>query len=96
MNVRKTRAAHGDLLRIYLYLVARNPDAAKVTLARFDQTFQLLTRHPLLGRARSTLGAGIRAIVSGQHVIFYVVAPDAITILRVIDGRMDVEAEFRR
>jgi plasmid stabilization system protein ParE len=39
---------------------------------------------------------GLRSVVVGMHLIFYIVGQDSITIVRVIDGRMDVDEEFRR
>jgi len=32
----------------------------------------------------------------GRHLIFYVVERDRIVIVRVIDGRMDIDEEFKR
>jgi toxin ParE1/3/4 len=88
--------ANHDLLRTYAYLVQRNPTAAESILQRIDEKFRQLSDLPFIGRRRSILGPGIRSVVVGTHVIFYTVAQDSITIVRVIDGRMDIDEEFRR
>jgi plasmid stabilization system protein ParE len=51
---------------------------------------------PFIGRERSSLAPGLRSIVVGNHLIFYVVEADQIIIVRVIDSRMDIDEEFRR
>ena len=56
----------------------------------------LLLDFPFLGRDRANLTPEARSLAAGNHLIIYRARPDCITILRVIDGRMDVEAEFRR
>jgi plasmid stabilization system protein ParE len=33
---------------------------------------------------------------TAAHLIFYIVEHDSITIVRVLDGRMDIDEEFRR
>jgi plasmid stabilization system protein ParE len=42
------------------------------------------------------LAPGLRCLVVGLHLIFYTVDSNQITVVRVIDGRMDVEEEFHR
>ena len=47
-------------------------------------------------RGRRRDWPGLRSVVAGNHLIFYVVGRDAITVEHVIDGRMDIDEEFRR
>jgi toxin ParE1/3/4 len=96
MNVFISERANEDLLSIYSYLWQRNPTAADAILQRIDEKFQQLSELPFIGRERSSLAPGLRSVVAGMHLIFYVVDPDSVTIVRVIDGRMDIDAEFRR
>jgi plasmid stabilization system protein ParE len=42
------------------------------------------------------LAPGLRCLVVGLHLIFYTVDSNQITVVRVIDGRMDVDEEFHR
>jgi toxin ParE1/3/4 len=44
----------------------------------------------------SSLAAGLRSVLVGTHLIFYLVDSERIVIVRVIDGRMDIDEEFRR
>jgi toxin ParE1/3/4 len=96
MKVLVSDKANRDLLRTYAYLVARSPAAAEATLRRIDEKFRQLSDLPFIGRERSSLGPGIRSVVVGTLVIFYIVGQDSLTIVRVIDGRMDIDEEFRR
>lgn len=57
-------------------------------------TFQLLGRHPNLGRVRKEFGAGIRSYPAGHHVILYRVSPQTLLILRVLHERKDLAHEF--
>jgi toxin ParE1/3/4 len=85
-----------DLFRIYRYIDERSHNAADAFLRRIDTNFDNLARFPFIGRDRSSFARGLRCLVVGQHLIFYTVEPDQIVIVRVIDGRMDVEEEFKR
>jgi toxin ParE1/3/4 len=85
-----------DLLRIYRYLAGRNPTAANNLVERIDANFENLARFPFIGKERSSLAPGLRCLIVGLHLIFYILDTDRITIVRVIDGRMDVDEEFQR
>ena len=96
MKVLVSDKASRDLLRIYSYIAEHNPIAAEDLIRRIDQKFNQLAALPFIGRERSTLAPGLRSVLVGNHVIFYSVTPDSITVMRVIDGRMDIDEEFRR
>jgi toxin ParE1/3/4 len=85
-----------DLLQIYAYLAERNERAADALIREFDVKFKNLSRFPFIGRERSSLAAGIRSILVGIHLIFYLVEREQIVIVRVIDGCMDIDEEFKR
>jgi len=96
MKVIITDKARTDLLRIYSYIEQRSPAAAETVIARIDRKFDQLTRFPFIGPERSSLAPGLRGVVVGNYLIFYIVESDSIIVVRVIDGRMDVDEEFRR
>jgi toxin ParE1/3/4 len=96
MRVVLSDKAKFDLFRIYRYLEERSPTAADAFIRRIDSNFESLARFPFIGRERSNLAPGLRCLVVGLHLIFYVVDDDEITVVRVIDGRMDVDEEFHR
>ena len=48
-----------------------------------------------IGMLRAAESAGL-TLIAGMHLIFYTVQAEQITVMRVIDRRMDIDAEFRR
>jgi toxin ParE1/3/4 len=96
MRVVLSDKARFDLSRIYRHLEELSPNAADAFIRRVDSNFENLTRFPFIGRERSNLAPGLRCLVVGLHLIFYTVDDDRITVIRVIDGRMDVDEEFHR
>jgi toxin ParE1/3/4 len=95
MKVLLSDKAGKDLLQIYSYIAERNPTAAEAFVRRIDEKFDQISYLPFIGRERSSLAPGLRSVVVGNHVIFYVVKPDSIIVMRVIDGRMDIDEQFR-
>ncbi|HEY4774775.1 MAG TPA: type II toxin-antitoxin system RelE/ParE family toxin [Xanthobacteraceae bacterium] len=96
MKIFVSDQADADLLQIISYLLERNPGAARSVAHEIDKKFENLSHFPFIGRERSTLAPGLRSVVAGTNVIFYLVESDRITIVRVLDGRRDIDAEFRR
>jgi len=88
--------AKSDLLRIYRYIEERSPSGAAAFARRIDANFDNLLRFPFIGRERSWLAPGIRCLVVGLYLVFYTADSEQITVIRVIDGRMDVDEEFYR
>jgi toxin ParE1/3/4 len=84
------------LLRIYSYVSRENPDIATSILRRIDARLRQLAQFPFIGRPRQSLAPGLRGLLAGNHLVFYTVEPDRITVVRVIDARMDIDEEFRR
>jgi toxin ParE1/3/4 len=96
MRVVLSDKARSDLIRIHHFIEERNPKTADAFVRRIDANFENLARFPFIGRDRSSLAPGLRCLVVGPYLLFYMVHDDQITIVRVIDGRMDVDEEFRR
>ena len=96
MKVLVSDKAKRDLLRIHSYLSQQNPEAADAILRRIATRLQQLARFPFIGRERRSLGEDIRGLLAGNHLIFYTIGSDRITVARVIDARMDIDEEFRR
>ena len=88
--------ADDDLLKIYNYLNPLNQKAARDQLAGINDKFKQLARFPFIGRERSNLRRGLRSVVFGPNVIFYLVEEERVVIVRVLDGRRDLDEEFRR
>ncbi|MCK9918802.1 type II toxin-antitoxin system RelE/ParE family toxin [Microbacteriaceae bacterium K1510] len=96
MRVYLSEDADADLLHIHSYLAERNPVAAVVLARAFTEKFSRLSRFPFIGRDRSHLISGIRSLVVGNYVIFYRIEADQVTVLRILDGRRDIDSEFQR
>ena len=96
MKVVFSDEADRDLLQIHAYLAERNPDAALTLANEFKRKIENLRRFPFIGRERSNIAKDLRSIVAATYVIFYIVERAHLTIVRVLDGRRDIDAEFQR
>jgi len=88
--------ARSDILSIHSYLSERSPAAADRMLARFSQRFDELREFPFLGPDRSEFRASLRGLLVEGHIAFYMVETDRVVIVRVIDGRKDLEHELSK
>ena len=84
--------AKRDLLDLWAYIAADNPKAADATLDRIERLLSAILDNPLMGRARPELGEEIRSMPAGNHVVFYRPSPQAIVLVRVLSGYMEVDA----
>ena len=96
MRVVVTSRASSDILAIHAYLTERSPVAADRILARFSQRFDELREFPFLGPDRSELRASLRGLLIDGYIAFYLVEVDRIVIVRVLDGRVDIEREMAK
>ncbi len=94
MRVVVSLRAHSDILAIHSYLAERSVVAADRIVMRFSQRFDELSEFPFLGPDRSELRALMRGLLMDKYIAFYVVEPDQIVVVRVLDSRMDLEPEF--
>ena len=60
------------------------------------QKIRQLARFPLIGRARPEFGDELRSVLVRNHVVLYFIDESELIILRVIDGRMDIDPELGR
>lgn len=64
-------------------------------LTMLDDCFHQLAANPLVGKDCSDIRSGYRKLKAGSHVIFYrQTHSDMVEIVRVLHGRMDVEARL--
>jgi toxin ParE1/3/4 len=89
--------ALADLSEIWKYYVtvAGRHTADKIVWEIGDACL-LLEDHPFGGRARNEVRPGLRSIAASPHVIFYRVTNDIAEIVRVLDGRRDLDQIFAR
>jgi toxin ParE1/3/4 len=88
--------AEADLADIWEYYagVAGRHTADSIVRGIAD-TARLIEDHPYGGRTRDEVRPGLRSIATAPHVIFYRVTADEVAqIVRVLDGRRDIDAIF--
>jgi toxin ParE1/3/4 len=91
-----SQRASSDILAIHSYLAERSLVAADRILARFSQRFDELCEFPFLCPDRSELRASLRGLLIDGYIAFYLVEADRIVIVRVVDGRVDLEREMAK
>ncbi|MET0675651.1 MAG: type II toxin-antitoxin system RelE/ParE family toxin [Bradyrhizobium sp.] len=96
MEIIVSDEADNDLMQIASYLNLEAPQATLSTLEAINRCFLNLKSLSLRGSPRPDLGEDVRSVIAQRYLIFYVVRPDHVTILRVLHGSRDIEAEFRR
>jgi toxin ParE1/3/4 len=82
-----------DLRQIGQRIAKDNPDAAGRFFDAAKEAFELVARHPAIGRLRSFSLAGVRSwVVPGfeNYVIFYLPTQTEVQILAVFHGARDL------
>ena len=77
----------------YYVQVAGRHTAEKI-LREIAEVIALIEDHPFAGRARNEVRPGLRSIAATPHVVFYRALNDTPEIVRVLDGRQDIEEKF--
>ena len=87
--------ARSDLSEIWSYYfnVAGRTTADKI-IREIAETSRLLEDHPFAGRSRDEVRRGLRSIAARPYVLFYRIAGDRAEIVRVLDGRRDLDEIF--
>jgi toxin ParE1/3/4 len=83
-----------DLDAISDYFCDRNVSAGEKLFEQFVGKCENLTKFPALGRSYEYIRPNMRGIPLDGYIIFYQVVEDGIEILRVVNGRQDLEALF--
>jgi len=91
-TVEFARHAEADLLEAWIFIAEKNQSAADTVLETIEHEAGILVKQPLMGRARPELEAGVRSWpTSTPYILYYVVTPDGITVLRVLHHARDVQ-----
>jgi toxin ParE1/3/4 len=96
MKIIVSDEADDDLMQIFSYLNQQSPQATQSILDAIDRCFVNLTSFPLRGSPRPDLGRDVRSAIVSLYLVLYAARRDHVTILRVLHGSRDIEAEFRR
>jgi toxin ParE1/3/4 len=90
-----TDAAERDIRGILRFSRGRwGPERGETYGRRLADALQRLQLFPERGRRADRFAPGLRAHTVGQHVVYYLVNDEAVTIVRVLHERMDAEAVF--
>ncbi len=90
MKLRFSGQAKEDLIDLWEYIAVHDELAADRYLdCVFERSGELLV-HPELGRPRPEVYTGIRSLLCRNHLIFYRVGTEAIEVLRILHGSMDL------
>ena len=87
--------ARADLSEIWDYYVGvAGRHTADGIVRGITQACILLEEHPFAGRTRNEVRPGLRSMATSPHVVFYRVIDDVAEIVRVLDGRRDLDEVF--
>jgi len=73
-----------------------HPTATSRFIGRLAKSFTPLLGNPMMGKARDALSPGLRAHSFRDYVIYYLPTAREIIIVRVVHGRRDQAALFRK
>jgi toxin ParE1/3/4 len=91
---RLSKEAEQDLEDLWVYLAERNDIAGDLQVAKLLDRFPMLARFPTMGVSRDPLLAGLRSFPVKPYIVFYILIPDGIEILRIIHQSRDIEDYF--
>ncbi len=83
-----------DLDNISEYFLNNNIEAGEILFKDFTKKCENLLRFPYMGRSYESIRPGMRGVPLNGYIIFYQVIDSNIEILRVLNGRQDLEVLF--
>jgi toxin ParE1/3/4 len=87
--------AISDLDAIWSYYErAAGKSTAEKIAREIDRLVATIEAHPLAGRSRDELRPGARSLAAKPHVLFYRVMNGIPEIMRILDGRQDIDEIF--
>ena len=88
------QAARTDLAEIWSYVAEYDVDAADRVVDAILAAARRIADWPEMGRTRPELLVGIRSFAVGPHLLFYRVRDTGVELVRVVDGRRDLDSVF--
>lgn len=76
------------------YAEAAGTRAADKILREIAKAVAVVDDFPFAGRARDEIRAGLRSLTAAPHIVFYRLKDDRPEVVRILDGRQDIEAIF--
>lgn len=87
--------AEVDLVDIWSYIAAGQPDNADKFLDKLQGVAKKLAEFPSLGRDRPELTANLKSFPVDRYTMFYCVSKDALILVRVLSSARDIDNVFR-
>lgn len=84
-------SANDDIDDILASIVPENEVAAWDWYSDLYQKFDALAHSPRIGRLRDDLKVGLHMFPFGNYLIFYLIVPTGIQIVRIIHGARDIK-----
>jgi toxin ParE1/3/4 len=83
-----------DLTAVCDFIAVENPRAASQLFDSIRKKCRLVAQFPNSGKRYERLMKGLRGVVVGDYIVFYLPQEDGIEVLRVVSGCRDLEALF--
>jgi toxin ParE1/3/4 len=87
---RYSSRADADLLDIWQFIAADNPQAADRLLLKIDEQCRLLASNSRMGVSRPEIALEARSWSIGRYLILYRLVLEGIEVVRVIHGSRDM------
>ncbi len=84
MKIKWLRKALNNVQEIHSYIGMENPKAAKIELQKIENTVDLLSKNPAIGKPGRV--PNTREIITGNYIIPYRIEKNQIQIIRVFDS----------
>jgi toxin ParE1/3/4 len=94
LEIIKLSRATDDLAEIWDYIADDSETQADLFIDTLDRKLQLLAGQPNLGRLRGELAENMRSYPIGRYIVFYVVMPSCIQVVRILHGARDLAPIF--
>ena len=87
--------ADKDIENIADYTIERwGPEQAHKYVATLRADIESLSNFAKRFPVHGASGLGLRKMISGHHLVFYLLSDEAVEIVRILHERMDVEEQF--
>jgi toxin ParE1/3/4 len=92
MRLRFSRQAERDIEEIGDFIARDNPRRAVTFIAELRDRCRRIVEFPRAAPLRPALGKGVRCVVFGRYLIFYVAHARLLEVRRVLHGARNVSA----
>jgi toxin ParE1/3/4 len=89
-------SADEDIDDILTAIIPENENAAWRWYLDIHEKFNMLAHSPWIGRLRDDLRQNLHMFPFGNYLIFYIIVPDGIQVVRIIHGARDVPRLFAK